>query len=331
MLKTDISKDIWKIHNMNLICCFPSNRGERNRLTPTDQPFSIAYGWESNMHRQQSLATILIGKSVLIREGIAKILHAANFRILASASCVEDLSAGKFQQHQLLFLIVHTDDHFDSVLEQVELLREKHPNGCIAIVAAPCRQDELVSVYRAGVKGYFANEITCDVFIKSVELVMMGETIFPPAILACAMGSGNNEKGLGDKTSQAILFRPESTTTPQLSPRERLILHHLIEGNSNKSIARKVDIAEATVKVHVKAILRKIRVQNRTQAAIWAMNNGGLAKPIDEDSVPTKVDAGGRFEFPLKAISEVRRIGVSDPPSEVIIHRPNHVTRHRPS
>ena len=42
-------------------------------------------------------------------------------------------------------------------------------------------------------------------------------------------------------------------------------------------IARKIDIAEATVKVHIKAILRKIRVQNRTQAAVWAMNNGPLA------------------------------------------------------
>jgi len=47
----------------------------------------------------------------------------------------------------------------------------------------------------------------------------------------------------------------------------------LIEGESNKVIARKIDIAEATVKVHIKAILRKIRVQNRTQAAIWAMSN----------------------------------------------------------
>jgi DNA-binding CsgD family transcriptional regulator len=63
---------------------------------------------------------------------------------------------------------------------------------------------------------------------------------------------------------------------PQLSPREQSILRCLVGGDSNKSIARKIDIAEATVKVHVKAILRKIRVHNRTQAAIWGMNNGSL-------------------------------------------------------
>jgi two-component system nitrate/nitrite response regulator NarL len=51
----------------------------------------------------------------------------------------------------------------------------------------------------------------------------------------------------------------------------------MIEGDSNKSIARKIGIADATVKVHVKAILRKLQVQNRTQAAIWAKNHGELA------------------------------------------------------
>lgn len=61
---------------------------------------------------------------------------------------------------------------------------------------------------------------------------------------------------------------------PALSPRERTILSCLLSGDPNKAIARKVDIAEATVKAHVKAILRKIRVQNRTQAAVWAFNHG---------------------------------------------------------
>jgi two-component system nitrate/nitrite response regulator NarL len=58
-----------------------------------------------------------------------------------------------------------------------------------------------------------------------------------------------------------------------LSVRETVILRCLMEGDSNKLIARKFDITEATVKVHVKAILRKIRAKNRTQAAIWAASH----------------------------------------------------------
>jgi two-component system nitrate/nitrite response regulator NarL len=58
-----------------------------------------------------------------------------------------------------------------------------------------------------------------------------------------------------------------------LSARETVILRCLMQGDSNKLIARRFDITEATVKVHVKAILRKIHAKNRTQAAIWAASN----------------------------------------------------------
>ena len=64
--------------------------------------------------------------------------------------------------------------------------------------------------------------------------------------------------------------------TPQFSEQERRILRNLVEGDFNKIIARKVSIAEATVKVHIKAILRKLRLHNRTQAAVWAMNSGSF-------------------------------------------------------
>jgi two-component system, NarL family, nitrate/nitrite response regulator NarL len=65
---------------------------------------------------------------------------------------------------------------------------------------------------------------------------------------------------------------------PQLSERERQILDGLVRGHANKLIARTCDITEATVKVHMKSILRKIQVSNRTQAAVWALENGSLQK-----------------------------------------------------
>jgi two-component system, NarL family, nitrate/nitrite response regulator NarL len=71
-----------------------------------------------------------------------------------------------------------------------------------------------------------------------------------------------------------------------LSPREQEILQALVTGASNKMIAIRLGITEATVKVHLKTLLRKIDVNNRTQAAIWAMNNGFSA---DSAAVPTRV------------------------------------------
>ena len=255
------------------------------------------------MRWRQSFATILVGKSILVREGIARILHAANFRILASVSCVEDLLTRKIQQDRPLFLVVHTGDDFDAAVEQIELFRDQHPGGRIAIVADHYRLVDVVSAFRAGANGYFADVMTCDVFIKSIELMMMGETIFPPAFLSSLLVAESDhlrEAVSPDEDSPAILGTADYAIVPQLSPREKSILHCLIEGDSNKCIARKIDIAEATVKVHVKAILRKIRVQNRTQAAIWGMNNGLLKRPANDSSPPSTSDLTKQLPKPVE-------------------------------
>jgi len=278
------------------------------------------------MRRRQSFVTILVGKSILLREGLARILRSANFRILASVACADDFLPSKLQRHQPLFLIVHTGDDFEAAVEQIELLRDQQPAGRIAIVADHYRLDELVSAFRAGAHGYFVDIMTCDAFIRSMELVIMGEIIFPPAFLSFVLGPEDEQLGetapRGEK-NEAMLFTTDDTLTPQLSAREKSILRCLIEGNSNKCIARKIDIAEATVKVHVKAILRKIRVQNRTQAAIWGMKNGPLA-PANDKSPLSTADANKLLSKPVAMISEIKQIEGPIPPG-VIIHEANNV------
>jgi DNA-binding NarL/FixJ family response regulator len=229
------------------------------------------------MSKRASFATVIIGKSSLLREGIAKILRSANFRIIASVSSSNDLPS-KVDAEQPLFLIIHTGDDFDFVAGQAEVFRNAYPDARIAIVADSYRPDELVQAFRVGVNGCFIDATTCEVFIRSLELVMMGETVLPPAFLSHVFGT---EETLAidvrpSESDKTIIVPEIDDPAPKLSPREKLILRCLIEGDSNKSIARKMDIAEATVKVHVKAILRKIRVHNRTQAAIWGMSNGCL-------------------------------------------------------
>ena len=268
------------------------------------------------MRRQQSFAIVLVGKSNLLREGLARILRSANFRIVASVSCADDLLPSKLQLHQPLFLIVHTSDDFDTAVEQIELFRDQHPGGRIAIVADHYRLSELVSAFRAGANGYFVDVMTCEVFIKSIELVMMGETVFPPAFLSFVLDPEGNRLGQAaprDENDQPILVGTENTLAPQLSTREKSILRCLIEGDSNKCIARKIDIAEATVKVHVKAILRKIRVQNRTQAAIWGMNNGSVPRLANNSSAPSTFDVRKPLPNPVEVISVIKQIGASVP------------------
>ena len=271
------------------------------------------------MRRRQSFATILVGKSILaprrdLPEFCIRPIFASLPRYHASRICLHANS----NTDRPLFLVVHTGDDFDAALEQIELFKDQHPGGRVAIVADHYRLVDLLSAFRAGANGYFVDVMTCDVFVKSLELVMMGETIFPPAFLSYVLGAET------DHLSEAASWRHRSTKTATRSslrrstrsrrgfPRGRKsILRCLIEGDSNKCIARKIEIAEATVKVHVKAILRKIRVQNRTQAAIWGMNNGSLTQSTNNGSLLSTSDLTKQLPKSVEVSPEVKQIEAS--------------------
>ena len=126
------------------------------------------------------------------RLGIARILRAEHFPILTSVSSVDELPS-TLQSPQLLFLIVQAGDDFDLAVEHIRLVRDQHPGGRIAIVANHDRPAELALAFRAGASGYFVNVNCCDAFIKSIELVAMGETVFPPAFLSFALDTVTTE------------------------------------------------------------------------------------------------------------------------------------------
>jgi two-component system nitrate/nitrite response regulator NarL len=158
--------------------------------------------------------------------------------------------------------------------------------------------------------------MTCDVFIKSIELVIRGETIFPPAFLSFVLdpeGTLLGETAPRDENNQAMPIRTKNPFAPQLSTREKLILRCLIQGYSNKCIARKINISEATVKVHVKAILRKIRLHNRTEAAIWGMKNESVIGLAENSSPLSTSDVSKWLPHPVEVISEIKQIGTSVP------------------
>ena len=83
-----------------------------------------------------------------------------------------------------------------------------------------------------------------------------------------------DEVNICDRDSSSGKAHAVETKTPTLSEREIQILNGLVKGHANKVIARRCGVTEATIKVHMKSILRKIRACNRTQAAIWALEHG---------------------------------------------------------
>ena len=235
--------------------------------------------------RQRQFAAILIGSDALMREGLRRVLTAAGFRILASTSTIHELVLDNSAQRQPDLLIIDGTDDLCSAVEQIELFKLQHPASRVAMISHRHQIEDLISAFRAGANACFGEMVTCDGFTKVLELVMLGHTVLPPELLTivsnlksehdCFKGEIDAERIRGASLSIKI------DDVPRLSDREKRVLQLLIEGASNKAIGRKINAAEGTVKVHVKAILRKIRARNRTQAAIWAMNNGSLIGRTD--------------------------------------------------
>jgi DNA-binding NarL/FixJ family response regulator len=244
--------------------------------------------------RRRPFATVLVGPSVLLREGLARILGTAEFRIVASVSCVQDIVATSLSRHHNILLIIDSGNDPDAAVAQIEIFKKQHPSGRIAVVADQYRIDRMIGAFQAGANVYFAKLANCAAFMKALELVMLGETILPPELLSFIGDREDDQEcsaAVAEEGSRGTLPPTAIDDMPRLSTREKSILRCIVEGDSNKFIARKISIAEATVKVHVKAILRKIRIHNRTQAAIWAMNNSSIIWPADVCPPPAAVVA----------------------------------------
>jgi len=265
------------------------------------------------------VGTVLIGPNTLFREGLSRILIGAGFRILASASSITNPVLSLLSHKRPILLIEDVSNDFNTAVGQIEFFKRRYPASRVAVLARQHRLNDMMSAFRLGVDAYLVNVANCDTFIKSLELVMLGVTLFPPEILTfisdrqdCSRGGlegdgdyaardeddadhdspmdghsnlangpacNDNAAGIGTDA------QGKSSKARRLSVRQQSVLRCLVQGDSNKTIARKIGISEPTVKVHVKAVLRRIRVSNRTQAAIWAMTNGGFS-PGKEEKAP---------------------------------------------
>ena len=141
-------------------------------------------------------------------------------------------------------------------------LRAAHEDLRIVVLANELSLPDMARLLRAGADGYLVNELSAEAFSLSLLLVMKGEKVLPSTLasmLASDCHSGNG-----------ALIKAQKN----LTEREKQILQCLLNAYSNKHIARALNISEGTVKVHLKSLMKKISAGNRTQAALWARNNG---------------------------------------------------------
>jgi len=236
------------------------------------------------------IETAIMSDNVLLREGISQLLSGTRFRVSQRTSSF-DLDCWRNRSASPDLFIVVIDDASCSIVGDIKL-----QFGKAKIVALALRDNrELMRrAAQLGAVGYLVESVSAQDLIMSLEVVIANGAVFPPDLLSLIAEVAVEPERL----LQDIMRRADGTSFAGLSGREASILEGLMLGESNKAIARKLSIAEATVKVHVKAILRKIRVKNRTQAAMWAMQNSVGQIPVvpdrefaEENALPTMMAA----------------------------------------
>jgi two-component system nitrate/nitrite response regulator NarL len=206
---------------------------------------------------------ILVGTNKLFRQGLRRLLDPAHFVVAEEArdlAAVDDLLRDGLAPE-----LVVADLHgcYDADLESLRRLRAAHEALRVVVLVDELCLADMSRLLSAGADGYLINELSAEAFSLSLLLVMKGEKVLP-STLAGVLASDRSETGQGAPLQ----------AERNLTEREKQILRCLLNGYSNKHIARALTISEGTVKVHLKSLMKKIAAANRTQAALWARNNG---------------------------------------------------------
>lgn len=210
------------------------------------------------------MKVLLIDDHTLFRLGLKGLLERSEIEVVAQASTGQqglDL-ADKHDDAEVILLDMRMPD-MDGLL----VLKKLRQNGIkipITMLTTSSDEDDLVQTLRSGAQGYLLKDMDPEDLVAALRKIVAGETVVAPQL------TGTLARALQDPTDK------EKPKTPlsDLTPRELEIIQHLAEGQSNKAIARDLGISDGTVKLHVKAILRKLNVRSRVEAAVIAVENG---------------------------------------------------------
>ncbi len=154
------------------------------------------------------------------------------------------------------------------VLTQIEQIRSELPHASLVILSDHKEPRQIVSAFRLGAKGFISTVTDPSVALRALSFIMCGGSFFPPHALAELSQVSENASRTAAHETHGI--RISFSVSGAMTSRQREVLSCLRLGKSNKQIARELGMQEATVKVHIRQIMRKLGVANRTQAALQA-------------------------------------------------------------
>lgn len=203
----------------------------------------------------------VVGGETIVREGLNGILRNAGFDLLGQAPTVREAICASTIGDPPEVVVVLADGTVDEAdLEaQVDGVRGEWRGSRIVVIAPVEKDDEVATCIGLGVDGLLHPATSSAALVHSLRLVALGENVFPTRL-----GSGA-AVGIGE---------PATTVPARLAGRDFEILACLTEGYSNRMIAQRLQMPDASVKSQLRSLLTRLGLRNRTQAALWALEHG---------------------------------------------------------
>lgn len=206
---------------------------------------------------------LIIDDHPLFRKGVSQLIAMApHLQLVGEASSGElGVAMARELDPDLILLDLHMKGM--NGIDTLKAIRDAGVDSRVVILTVSDSADDLVAAIRSGADGYLLKDMEPEDLLAAIDQTLNGSTVI-----------GERLNGL-----LARAIREEATENQRdsatLTKREQEILLGLVHGLSNKLIARNLDITEATVKVHVKNLLKKLGFRSRLEAAVWAVGRGG--------------------------------------------------------
>jgi two-component system nitrate/nitrite response regulator NarL len=216
---------------------------------------------------------LVVDDHSLFRRGLMALLaQDARFEVTCEAGDVGDALRCVARQRPDVILL---DNHLPGVLgvDAIPALREAAPGSRVLMLTVSENETDLVAALKAGADGYLLKTVESHHLCEAIVKVMEGESVVSPEMttkLVSALRAQPPANGVAPDAQVSDATATSDAELASLSARELEILHLIARGDSNKHIARQLDIAETTVKIHVQHILRKLHLTSRVQAAVFA-------------------------------------------------------------
>ena len=212
---------------------------------------------------------LVVDDHSLFRRGLMALLSQdVRFEVTCEAGDVgEALRCVAHQRPDVILL----DNHLPGVLgvDAIPALREAAPGTRVLMLTVSENEADLVAALKAGADGYLLKTVESHHLCEAIVKVMEGESVVSPEMTTKLVSALRTQPPANGEPADVPVAAADAELA-SLSARELEILHLIARGDSNKHIARTLDIAETTVKIHVQHILRKLHITSRVQAAVFA-------------------------------------------------------------